>query len=43
VTDAQIDADTVRKMLSIHEELVHVSVEINRPGRGNAADGLAAA
>ena len=28
---SHIDADAVRQALSIHEEIVHVSVEINRP------------
>ena len=29
-TDAHITPDAVRALLSVHEELVHVSVEINR-------------
>ncbi|WP_341675096.1 CDF family Co(II)/Ni(II) efflux transporter DmeF [Niveibacterium sp. SC-1] len=33
VTETSLDADTVRTWLSIHEELVHVSVEINRRGQ----------
>ncbi|WP_115559258.1 CDF family Co(II)/Ni(II) efflux transporter DmeF [Xanthomonas dyei] len=31
VTDADIDADTVRNALQIHEELVHITVELQRP------------
>ncbi len=30
-TQAALDADQVRQALSIHDELVHISVEINRP------------
>ena len=34
VTDSpEARPDEVRRMLAIHEELVHVTVEINRPGR----------
>ena len=34
VTDSpEARPDDVRRMLSIHEELVHVTVEINRPPR----------
>jgi len=29
-SDATLDADTVRNALAIHEELVHVTVEIHR-------------
>ncbi|MFC0153204.1 CDF family Co(II)/Ni(II) efflux transporter DmeF [Xanthomonas dyei] len=31
VTDADIDADLVRAALQIHEELVHITVELQRP------------
>ncbi len=31
VTAADIDADTVRNALQIHEELVHITVELQRP------------
>ncbi|OLI41192.1 CDF family Co(II)/Ni(II) efflux transporter DmeF [Xanthomonas oryzae] len=37
VTAADIDAELVRRALQIHEELVHVTVELQRPALLNAA------
>ncbi|KOR42379.1 cation transporter [Xanthomonas oryzae] len=37
VTAADIDAELVRRALQIHEELVHVTVEMQRPALLNAA------
>ncbi|MDI1224464.1 MAG: hypothetical protein PSV34_14590, partial [Acinetobacter sp.] len=37
VSSLNITADEVRKALSIHEEIVHVSVEINTSSRLQAA------
>ncbi|PPU01715.1 CDF family Co(II)/Ni(II) efflux transporter DmeF [Xanthomonas arboricola] len=37
VTAADIDADLVRTALQIHEELVHITVELKRPPMGHAA------
>lgn len=37
VTAADIDADTVRTALQIHEELVHITVELQRPPAARAA------
>ncbi len=36
VTTADIDAELVRRALQIHEELVHVTVELQRPALLNA-------
>ncbi|SEM60838.1 cation diffusion facilitator family transporter [Pseudoxanthomonas sp. GM95] len=32
VTDAEVDADQIRAAIGIHEELVHITVELNRTG-----------
>ncbi|MBB6575761.1 heavy metal transporter [Xanthomonas arboricola pv. fragariae] len=37
VTAADIDADLVRAALQIHEELVHITVELQRPPKARAA------
>ncbi|KGE50744.1 CDF family Co(II)/Ni(II) efflux transporter DmeF [Xanthomonas axonopodis pv. vasculorum] len=37
ITTADIDAELVRRALQIHEELVHVTVELQRPALPNAA------
>lgn len=37
VTAADIDADLVRAALQIHEELVHITVELQRPPAAQAA------
>lgn len=34
VTDAAVDADHYRRALQVHEELVHITVEIHRPAGG---------
>lgn len=39
VTASDITPQDVRRMLSVHEELVHITVEINRPQHGAGSDG----
>lgn len=38
VTTAQVDADYFRRALAVHEELVHVTVEVNLVAPSSAAD-----
>jgi hypothetical protein len=37
ITAADINADLVRDALQIHEELVHITVELQRPSAAPAA------
>jgi cation diffusion facilitator family transporter len=41
-TTADVDGDYYRRALAIHDELVHVTVEVHRVGPGSRVEGIAA-
>jgi Co/Zn/Cd efflux system component len=40
-TSADVDGDYYRRELAVHDELVHVTVEVHRVGPGSRVEGIA--